>query len=205
MDPLNPGDGSRREYHIVLCILVVVQCKSVSIPFFIFSKRKICIPIAFFFFRNKKCEELPRSRSEGTEVAGGGVEGSRPQLFDGQPQRFDGQPQLFDGQPHLYDSRIEVAGGREVVAKSRSTRRRRTYRYQSNQDLASRLPVPNAWLPMPNGFESELRIPIQYLDLFSGFCGLKYDITIIEMTSIFSFLTSLNCRQYHSASFMNKE
>jgi hypothetical protein len=24
MDPLNPGDGSRREYHIVLCILVVV-------------------------------------------------------------------------------------------------------------------------------------------------------------------------------------
>jgi hypothetical protein len=87
--------------------------------------------------RNKKCEELPRSRSEGIEVAGGGVEGGQPQLFDGQPQlfdgqpqRFDGQPQLFDGQPHLYDSRIEVAGGREVVAKSRSTRRRRTYRYR---------------------------------------------------------------------------
>ena len=81
--------------------------------------------------RNKKCEELPRSRSEGTEVAGGEGEGRRSQLFDGQPQRFDGQPQLFDGQPHLYDSRIEVAGGREVVAKSRSTRRRRTYRYHS--------------------------------------------------------------------------
>jgi hypothetical protein len=30
----------------------------------------------------------------------------------------------------LRDSRIEVAGGRELVAKSRSTRRRRTYRLE---------------------------------------------------------------------------
>ncbi len=98
---------------------------------FYFLKEKNLHSYCLLFFRNKKCEELPRSRSEGIEVAGGGVEGGRAQLFDGQPQLFDGPPQLFDGQPHLYDSRIEVAGGREVVAKSRSTRRRRTYRYHS--------------------------------------------------------------------------
>jgi hypothetical protein len=105
----------------------VVQVSFCSIFNFL-SKGKDLPSYSLLLSRNKKCEELPRSRSEGTEVAGGGVEGSRPQLFDGQPQLFDGQPQLFDGQPHLYDSRIEVAGGREVVAKSRSTRRRRTYR-----------------------------------------------------------------------------
>jgi hypothetical protein len=83
-----------------------------------------------------------------------------------------------------------VAGGREVVAKSRSTRRRRTYRYHSVSLVgavngAATVPWLAQWwllvysvmrgsrLPVPNALESGQRLPILYFDLFSGFCGLK--------------------------------